>query len=216
MIRISTATIVAAVLMSAGLVTHAASPQKPAKTSTNWPCEVTMRDDAKDAIQSDKGGAYVNGIGGVTCVVVPPDSGSLTEGDLSLYFTKRPIRALFYPEQLGGEYPGYDASLSTGSLRVKRIATVGTTPEARAFIAYGPAGKFLASVEGDNDSVRDLVSVVATDACTWQVTMDDTGAFPNGHANMELWDGNEWSNLRGILQVPLALTVHVTGLKPGC
>lgn len=42
------------------------------------------------------------------------------------------------------------------------------------------------------------------------------GAWRNGQAEMELWEGPEWSNFRGVLQMPFGLTVRVTGVKDGC
>ena len=192
------------------------------KESTNWPCRVEMRDAATDAIRSDGGvnrdgtADYVNGVDGVTCVIVPPDAGSLSAGDLSLYFTGRIRRALVYTEQNGGSYPGYPQFEDTGSLRVKQLGSVAGSAEPRAFIAYSAVGRFVASAEGADDGVTDLVSVQRLDACTWHVRFDGADAPTAGHARMELWDGRNWERFRGVLQMPFALVVRATGGIPGC
>ncbi len=214
-------TAAAAFLVNVVAMNPAANAQKK-NTSTNWPCRAQMRDAGTDAIRSDgrvnADGTtdYVHGVAGVTCVVVPPDSGLITAGDLSLYFASNTRRALFYAEQNGGVYPGYDAFYDKGSIRVKQITGVAGAAEARAFIAYSGAGRFLATNAGEGDTIVDLVSVEALDGCTWRITFDPTGAAPNGSALMELWDSPGWDRFRGILQMPFGLTVRVTGGKAGC
>jgi hypothetical protein len=188
------------------------------KTSSNWPCRLEFRDVAGDAIRSDGKGAYVNGLDAVTCVVVPPDSGSLTAGDVSLYFANRPGRGLIYATQPGnGLHSGWEEFYDRGSLRVKLLADV---PEGqvgyRAFISYSGVGRFVASDEGESDPVRDVVRVERVSTCTWDISFDPGIDPPSGAALMELWDGSGWTRYRGAFQLPTGMTVTVTGGLTGC
>jgi hypothetical protein len=211
------------VLCAATIGTTATVAQKNKTTSSNWPCTLTFHDGVDDAAITSDGRPYVNGKDGVTCVVVPPGSGALTEGDLSLYFANNTRRFINYAGRdsytdENGTHSGFSAFRDKGSFRVKLLAFDDLTMggPGRAFIAYTNVGRFLASTDDPDFSGEELVTIQQDGACTWTVTFDPTGQPPSGQARMELWQGPHWDKYAGTYQMPFALTVVVTGGKSGC
>jgi hypothetical protein len=211
----------------------------PSSAPPPWPCTFTLGDAVGDKILSDGGGAYVNGVGGVSCTVTQ-DAGSAHYQWLWVNFASTASRYVVYPGQsgvFGGSYAGFN---NRGTYEVKELGSFNFDPlhpdkvDVYAFRAYAssPAfrqGRFRGNSNFDTNVPGGTSSVMvqAIDNCTWKIWLDSyaplittsrgelstTGANPR---YMELMTGSTYNTLVGQFTMPHSAIIHLTGGKPGC
>ena len=204
----------------AATVVPLSGQKKPGTSSPLWSATATFRSLFTDALTSDKvtsGGSpvpYVNGLDGVTCVVVPDDPSLQTAGDFSLYFSSKTRRAIRYAGQAGsfdGNYPGFDEFYDKGNLRVKQVASVPKGSSAsRTVILYSQPGKFLG--DGATEQIDTAQVSRSSDGCTWVITVQPkTATDAEGHpvfiSGLSLWSTAGWDEFAGVFAMPFQVTV---------
>ena len=231
-------------LLALGLVVAAAAPEgaKPAPSS-DWRCAVTVGNTAGDTIVSDTGAAYVDGAGGVACLIV--QASGAHNGWLYLAFSPSGPRFLSFPGQLHGadDAPGYSAFTSLGKGRSKTtfevkelakasIAAVDVLPF-RAYVFSSQFTQGSARFRGDSnftggDDLTGTSSVFVSahaDGCGWDVWANPGAALVTTSLGekaatrvprvMELGEG-AWHTVRGYYRMQFFAAVRVIGGKPGC
>lgn len=158
----------------AGVAEAQKGKPSPQPTVVNWRCDVVMRDAEGDAILSDGGGSYIDGVGGFICAMSPLESaqsGNPAPGSGSFYLDRRATRSFLVPAR-----PDVWESAIDKGLQVRVFSLVDMaldTPQTRAMaIPTSVIGAMYADDLGGSDAVTDLVTVTRTDACTWEIAFD--------------------------------------------
>lgn len=177
---------VAAVLLTVGVAAVGADMAEAQKgkpgggtTIVNWRCDVVVRDAGGDAITSDDGRAYADGVDAFTCAMSPMESaqaGNPAPGSASFYFGRRPGRRFTVAGQP-------DTSLQVRVFSLVEMP-VGTQMRAMA-IPTSVIGAMYADNLGSGDPVTDLVTVERADACTWVVTFDAPAAAVERYTSLD-------------------------------
>jgi hypothetical protein len=183
----------------------------------DYPVRLTIRDANTDLFKSDGRGAYINGVDGITCLLVDENTTTnlVHAGDLSCYDSSRTNRKWCYPtNNVPGGYSGF---CSTGQIRVKSVRTV-ETAELRGLVLRannkqfsGGLAKFDAEILNPEPGATDLAYVEKLNECQYRVTMgtDFSGSL------IDIYQGARLT-YRSTVPLPLQMTATIIGVKPGC
>ena len=185
--RISILALTAAVMLGDA---SAAWARQKADPTPDLRCRVVFRDAGGDKIQSDLGGTYTDGVGGVTCYVVN-EPGATHDRWLfmSITGTRRtaPTRFVQFRGQTF-EGASYSDFANHGTFEVKGLASIAWNPAPptsrdvmpfRAYLRHPelPFAQGLGTVNGDSNFTggdpsypTSSVFVQPIDACSWQIT----------------------------------------------
>jgi hypothetical protein len=176
-----------------GLAATAAEAQKgkpaPQPTVVNWRCDVDIRDASGDAIKSDGGGSYVDGVDGLLCSMSPlasAQAGNPAAGSATFYFDDRSRSPRTF---MIAARPGVWSETASRGLQIRVFNLVDmplNAPQTRAMaIPTSAIGAMYADDLGAGDLTTDLVTVVRTDECTWQVSFDAPNAAVQRYASLD-------------------------------
>jgi hypothetical protein len=183
----------------------------------DYPVRLTIRDANTDLFKSDGLGDYVNGVNGITCLLV--DENTTTNpahaGDLSCYDSSRTNRRWCYPTN---NVPGgYNSFCANGQVRVKSVRTI-VTSGFRGLVLRadnkqfsGGLAKFDAEILNPEPGATDLAYVEKLNECQYRVTMgiDFSGNLVDIYQSARL-------TYRSTVPLPLQMTATIIGGKPGC
>jgi hypothetical protein len=183
----------------------------------DYPVRLSLRDASTDLFKSDGLGDYINGVNGITCLLV--DENTTTNpahaGDLSCYDSSRTNRRWCYPtNNVPGGYNGFCAN---GQVRVRSVRTV-VTSGFRGLVLRadnkqfsGGLAKFDAEILNPEPGATDLAYVEKLNECQYRVTM---GTDFSGHL-VDIYQSARLT-YRSTVPLPLQMTATITGVKPGC
>jgi hypothetical protein len=183
----------------------------------DYPVRLSLRDASTDLFKSDGLGPYINGVNGITCLLV--DENTTTNiahaGDLSCYDSSRTNRIWCYPTNY--VLCGYNGFCANGQVRVKSVRTVETSgfrglvlrADNKQFT--GGLAKFDAEILNPEPGATDLAYVEKLNECQYRVTMgtDISGRWVDIYQSSRL-------TYRSTVPLPLQMTATIIGVKPGC
>jgi hypothetical protein len=183
----------------------------------DYPIRLSLRDSSFDLLRSDGGGDYINGVSGISCLLVDENTTTNTvhAGDLSCYDSSRTNRQWCYPtNNVPGGYNGF---CSTGQIRVRGVRTVETTGFRPLVLrAYnkqfaGGIAKFNAEILNPDPGATDLAFVEKLNECQYRISMgtDFSGRF------VDIYQSPKYS-YRSTVPLPLQMIATIIGVKPGC
>ncbi|HEX8288274.1 MAG TPA: hypothetical protein VF556_09770 [Pyrinomonadaceae bacterium] len=183
----------------------------------DYPIRLSLRDASTDLFKSDGLGDYINGVNGISCLLV--DENTTTNlahaGDLSCYDSSRTNRKWCYPtNNVPGGYSGF---CSNGSIRVKSVRTVetiglrGLVLRANNKQFAGGGAKFDAEILSPEPGATDLAYVEKLNECQYRITM---GTDFSGRL-IDIYEGARLT-YRSTVPFPLQMVATITGVKPGC
>ncbi len=179
-----------------------------ARFTVGLPCSVTLADRAGDAIRSDGGGSYVDGIDGIDCTVFEGAS-----GDVTFNFTatgKRAVRSLHfdYTAKISGSGPTgvlNDHSVNSSVQTIDLMGIGATELHTGGFTTS--VGRF--AFNPSNWPGSTPLSVTRTSASEWIVTAD-SGVNDVAVLSQSAKKGNVDV---GHYHMPFQMTVHCGGCE---